>query len=98
MKAKFLVCRNELIRRETAGTLMSGVRSSDYFPMVVEVDTNELDPATFIFEQVLEIALDAIDLGYRSEHEYLITPLDEAVVIQRRPKRPEFEYRVRSYV
>lgn len=81
---EYLVCRLDAIRPN------GRMRSSEYFPMIVE--TNSTDP-----EVIVRQALNTINRNYVGLHEYFITPMHMAQVVSFKP-RNDYNVEVRDFL
>lgn len=85
MNSKFLVCRQDALR--PAGY----IRSSNHFPMIVEMSYEDANP-----EQILRKALDSISEDYNPNYKYVVVPMQEAVVVQFKRRR-QYDVVVENY-
>lgn len=69
------------------------MRTSEYFPMVVEND----DDASLSYEEIVLKALHAIDPGYVGMHEYFVIPMHLAKVVAFHPPKPKYEVSIRDF-
>lgn len=81
---EYLVLRSESVRPH------GGIKSSDHFPMIIDVK-GLVNP-----EIVVKRAFDTIKTGYVGMHEYLVIPMDAAIIVGFSP-RTDYNVNIRSF-
>lgn len=89
---KYLVCRLDAVRPN------GHMRTSHFFPMVVDVEDSSLYK-TNNDEFIVRKALDTISQGYVGKYEYIVVPLDQARVVSFKPiPQPSYMVETRDYI
>lgn len=87
---RYLVCRLEAVR---SGTRRDRIKSSEYWPIVVEVNDLMMN-----MEQIVKKALNSISVGYIGMHQYLVVPLDERASVVSFTPRPTYDTVIHPYL
>lgn len=87
MYNKYLVCRVEATRPHRS------MLNNSMFPIIVEVHINCENP----YESALYEALDSINPGYRPEHEYIVVPLQDALVCSITTPKPPKTFQAKAF-
>lgn len=82
---KYLVCRTQALRTNGRSEQMG----SSMFPIVVE-------SFSYDAEEIVKKACSTISDGYVGMHEYVVVPMEQATVVNFRPK-PAYDVSVRGY-
>lgn len=85
---RYLVCRLDALRPN------GYMRTSEFFPMIVEYNPH---PGEACAETVVRKALDSINRGYVGMYQYIVTPLDRALVVDFKP-RQSYNVEVHKYL
>lgn len=95
MDMKYLVMRTDVIKPK------GHIRNSDYWPLLVTINSQEGAPNTSrneFYEYVLRKALDVVSESYNPNYQYTIVSMSNAVNIQRKPVEPEYRVTLEEFV
>lgn len=89
---KYLVVRQSCLYNKNDG-LRQRMQHTEYWPMIVEMPLGTYHTP----EEVVRVALDSINEGYRPNYEYVVVLMNSAKIVSFRKPEPEYITNVRNF-